>query len=186
MELILDFCTKLIVNVFELYVLYRYMGTFFAGRLRRPRFLAALIGVKLVMTLFVDYLVPYVWINILTSLCIIFFMTCCYESTHNKRIMISIFLIILLMLSEAVIALATGIGGYHILSKAENHQTVELFASRLIFWLMFLLIRRFRNIHTDIHLPVKVWVLGTVLVVVTLLQMMFLYSDTTLDKRIAS
>ena len=179
---VLELGIKLIVNIFEIYVICRYLDVLFEKKLRDKKLLKMLLCIKLMIMIAVDYYAPYVWVNFLTSAFLMLLLSCCYHATLRKKIVVSLLLDILLILSEAMVVLFAGIGSFEIFSKAANEQTVELFLSRVCFWAMLLLVKKFKNVKLDVAMPWEVWILEGLLLILTFMQMMLIYSQTEMNK----
>jgi len=82
---ILQFCNRLAVNIFDIYLMVRLLKTLFRGKLYDKRVLYATMSVEVIITLLIDYYTPYVWINLITSILLSFTLTCCFESNIWKK-----------------------------------------------------------------------------------------------------
>ena len=136
MDAALDICNKLTVNVFEIYIMLRFFDTIFNGKVIDKRMEKIAFCVKLVLTLLVDYYVPYVWINFIVSLSTVFLLTCCYRSTVYKRIIVTVGVNLILVLSESIVAIVIGNETLGLFSRAANEKSIALFLSRMVFWII--------------------------------------------------
>lgn len=171
---ILGFCNKFAVNAFGLYIVIRLLGTFFADRIYDRRFLYLATGIFMIATILVDYYTPYVWINLLTSVLLIFLLTCCYEAKIWEKILAAFGINILLAISEMIIALLMKIDNLGVLSRASNSDSIAFFLSRIIFWIIVTVVQKIMRGNKADRLSRKVTAL-TIIVFLTLVsELLFL------------
>lgn len=139
---ILQFCNRLAVNIFDIYLMVRLLKTLFRGKLYDKRVLYATMSVEVIITLLIDYYTPYVWINLITSILLSFTLTCCFESNIWKKIGVTVGINMLLALSEMIIALPISIENFDLFKKASNGECIALFLSRIVFLIVVMLIQK--------------------------------------------
>lgn len=133
---VLQVGNKFAVNVFDIYIIVRLLKGIFKDKVYDKRFLYAAIPINMIVTLLVDYYEPYVWVNFIISVLLIFMLACCYEVQVWKKIGVTAGINILLALSEMITALLMGIENLSVLAKAANGERIALFFSRIIFWII--------------------------------------------------
>jgi signal transduction histidine kinase len=171
---VLGFCNKFAVNAFGLYIVIRLLGTFFADRIYDRRFLYLATGIFMIATILVDYYTPYVWINLLTSVLLIFLLTCCYEAKIWGKILAALGINVLLAFSEMIIALLMKIDNLGVLSRASNSDSIAFFLSRIIFWIIVTVVQKIMRGNKADRLSRKVTAL-TIIVFLTLVsELLFL------------
>ena len=158
MDAALDICNKLTVNVFEIYIMLRFFDIIFNGKVIDKRMEKIAFCVKLVLTLLVDYYVPYVWINFMVSLSTIFLLACCYRATMYKKIMVAIGVNLILALSETLVALLIGNKNFGLFAKAANEKSIALFLSRIVFWIIVVCAGQWNKKNKAIRLSPKIWI----------------------------
>ena len=136
------FCNKLAVDVFEIYIIIRLLRAIFKNDLIDKRFLFLSVVIKLTLSIVVDYYAPYVLVNLLVGTVPILLLVCCYRSVWWKKIAVTFLIIALLVFSEIILAVIIGIDDYGIMAKAQNQQSIALFLSRVIFWIIALFVQR--------------------------------------------
>lgn len=139
---LVEFCNKLAVDVFEIYIIIRLLRAIFKNDLIDKRFLFLSVVIKLTLSIVVDYYAPYVLVNLLVGTIPILLLVCCYRSVWWKKIAVTFLIIALLVLSEIILAVIIGIDDYGIMAKAQNQQSIALFLSRVIFWIIALFVQR--------------------------------------------
>lgn len=160
---ILRFCDRFAVNAFDLYIIVRLLRIIFKDRLYDKRFLYAAISINMIVRLLGNYYVPYIWVNILTNIFLLFLLTGCYRSPMWKKAAVIAGIMLLLTLSEIMIALLTGMEHISFLDTASNGESILLFLSRIFFWILVTMLQR-RTVQDKPHpLPRKVVVVETII-----------------------
>lgn len=174
MDAALDICNKLTVNVFEIYIMLRFFDTIFNGKVIDKRMEKIAFCVKLVLTLLVDYYVPYVWINFMVSLSTIFLLVCCYRATMYKKIMVAIGANLILALSETLVALLIGNKNFGLFAKAANEKSIALFLSRIVFWIIVVCAGQWNKKNKAIRLSPKIWIFQSIVILTTLGELLII------------
>ena len=172
-ELLL-FCDRFAVNAFDLYMIMRLLRGILGERLYDKRFLCAAIWLNMTVRLLADYFVPYVWVNTLTNVCLIFMLASCYASSAGRRAAVTAGIIILLILSELTVGLLMGIDRLSFLDKASNGESVALFLSRIVFWIIATGVLRFVVRDSPYQMPRKVTALEITIFLILGAEFMFL------------
>lgn len=171
---VLHFCNGLAVNIFGIYLILRLFRVLFRERLYDKKILYAAISVDVTVTLMVDYYTPYVWMNLITSIGLIFLFTCCYELNIWEKIGVTIGINMLLALSETIIAVLISIDNLNPLSKALNGESIALFLSRIVFWIVIMLIKKIIVKERANTLSRKVVVLEGIVFLTIISELLFL------------
>ena len=119
--------------------------------------------------LLLDYYTPYVLINFITSTILIFMLVCCYEATICKKICVTLIINILLSLSELLIAILIRLDNLSFLTKASNGESIALFLSRIVFWIIVIIVQKI----VDKDNPNKLSLKAAVLEILVFLSMIF-------------
>ncbi len=180
MEVILEFCNKLTVNIFEVYMILRFLDLVLKHRIADERIRKMIVLVKIVIALDVDYYVPYVWVNFFVSLFLVFLLCCCYQVELKKRIAAAIGINILFAVSELIVAVLIGGIRLGLLERAANEESVAMFLSRLVFWLFVTIFKYVKKEPGDSRLPGKV---GMFEAIVLLVMLMELFMVCSLEQR---
>ena len=106
---LVEFCNKLAVDVFEIYIIIRLLRAIFKNDLIDKRFLFLSVVIKLTLSIVVDYYAPYVLVNLLVGTVPILLLVCCYRSVWWKKIAVTFLIIALLVFSEIILAVSIGI-----------------------------------------------------------------------------
>ncbi len=171
---VLQFCNRLAVNIFDIYLIVRLLKVLFLDRLYDKKILYAAISVDVMVTLLADYYTPYVWINLITSIGLIFMLTCCYESNIWKKIGVTIGINMLLALSETIIALLISIESLGLFARASNGESIALFLSRIVFWIVIMFIQKIIVKERANTLSRKVVVLEVIVFSTIISELLFL------------
>lgn len=157
MEAILVLGNKLVVNIFEIYIILRFIDIVLANKIHDRRVRLVLYITKLALTLLVDYYAPYVWLNFVVSLISVFLLTCCYRSGIWKKVSLAIGINFMLAGAEAVVALIIRSDKMSVLSQASNEQSIALALSRIVFWMVVFIVNQFKTETKEIKIPIKIW-----------------------------
>lgn len=170
----LQFCDRLAVNAFDLYIIVRLFRAVFKDRLRGKGFLCAAISVNMIVRLLESYFVPYIWVNIITNILLVFMLAGCYESPVWKRAGVTVGTVFLLSLSEIVTALVVGIDHLSFLDTASNGESFTMFLSRIFFLILVTLLLKMAGRDRFYKLPAKVAALETAILLVLGSEFLFL------------
>lgn len=165
-----------------MYVIFQYLNLFFENRLKEKKRLIVLIGFRFLVSFIVDDLAPVVWINIITGFICMFLLTLCYDARFRKRIVVSMAIFMLTILSEGITALVIGLGGFGFFERAANDNLFALFLSRLFFWGIYLIIKRFKHLQEDTPLPKTFFLCSDIIMVVSAMQMSLVYSQQEIEQ----
>jgi hypothetical protein len=168
MAVILGFANKLLVNVFEIYVIIQFFDVFLGGKVADERIYRIFGLFKVSVTLIGDYYMPYIWTNFLISLGSIFVLSCCYRETMKKRILATIGANFILALAETFIMLCMRSNIFDYFCRAENGESVALFLSRLIFWIVVVLIEVKKQQQVKPKAIVIIWLFGSGIILNTI------------------
>lgn len=171
---VFQFCDRFAVNAFDLYMIVRLFRVIFKDGLYDKRFLYSAISINMIVRLLESYYVPYIWMNILTNVLLIFMLAGCYKSPIGKKAAVTAGVVILLALSEIAIALLIGIEHISFLDTASNGESISLFLSRIFFWLLLTLLLKVIVRDNPYQLPRKVAVLETMIFLILGGEFLFL------------
>lgn len=160
---------KFAINGFDIYIKVKLLNVLFKNKLYDKRFLYAAVSINLIIMLLLDYYTPYVLINFITSTILIFMLVCCYEATICKKICITLIINILLSLSELLIAILIKLDNLSFLTKASNGESIALFLSRIVFWIIVIIVQKI----VDKDNPNKLSLKAAVLEILVFLSMIF-------------
>ncbi len=178
--------SRVITILFEIYVKFCLFEVLLGKQAKNIYFLKLSALLNLIMTLMIDCYFPYVWINFLSSLFLTWLLVCCYSVSSKKKMIATVITNIFLALSEAFAAMFLGIGGFQFLSVAANDKTAGFLLSRIVFWGICILTKRFLHRDPEIEIPKKINFLGLILMVIILMEIMLAYSQKELNKTYTS
>ncbi|WP_302626466.1 sensor histidine kinase [uncultured Eubacterium sp.] len=166
----------LMTNAFEIYIIYKFLGTVWGKVCVKRRNAVILYGLGYFLTSIVMLFVSYPIINLLSCFILFLLITMCYNATVSKKIIVSILCYIFLFLSEAVVAFIVGLSNYSVTEKAVDNIDVAIpVMNVIVFGVLLLVVERFINLSSDIKIP-KLFTVAIVLVLLTsviLLTMVF-------------
>lgn len=176
MNMILNFCNQLTVNIFEIYMILRLLGILFDHQKTDRNICRFLIGTALTLALLVNYYVPYVWMNFFVSLFCVFLLCCCYTPRLQIKLAATLGINLLLAVSEAIVAIMLGNVKLSLLERGANKQSIAIFLSRIIFWLFVTVIKFVKSPSSQIHLPKKIILFQLIVLFITLSELFMVCS----------
>lgn len=152
---VLRFCDRFAVNAFDLYIIVRLFRVIFKDRLYDKKLLYAAITINMIIRLLENYDVPYIWVNIITNVLLIFLLTGCYRSSIRRKIWVTAGIVTSLSLSEIAVALLMGVEHLSFLDMAFNGESISLFLSRILFWMAVTIVLKMAGRDNPYKLPGK-------------------------------
>ena len=153
MEYMMDNVLILATNAVELYVVFRFMILFLDNRRVEKYVVGAVYLVRYIVTSLVMIMVPYPMLSMLTNIFSLFLITLCYRTTISKKIVTTFMIILALLMSEAMVALIIGLSDFEVLSKAGNIDGFTSISMVVFFWMITMVIGRFKSINIDMPVP---------------------------------
>ena len=166
---VLQFGCKFAVNIFDIYIKVKLLNVLFKNKLYYKRFLYTAISINLIAMLLLEYYTPYVWVNFITATVLIFMLVCCYQTTIWKKLFTTLIINVLLSLSEMIIAILIKLDNLSFLTKASNGESIALFLSRIVFWIIVIIVQKI----VDKDNPNKLSLKAAVLEILVFLSMIF-------------
>ena len=177
MDAVLDVCNKLTLNFFEIYIILLFLDMVFESKIIDKHVREIIFCVKFVLTLSVDYYVPYVWVNFIASMVSVFLLSCCYRAPLWKKIVVSIEVNMMLAVSETLVALMINNEIFGLFSKASNEQSIALVLSRIIFWMIFAIVKQLNAENRKIKFSKKICFFEAVVIVTVLGELIIVYTQ---------
>lgn len=162
-----DNIVLLMTNAFEIYVIYKFLGNIW-GKVCVSRWVAvAMYGIRYMVTSIVMIYMPYAIVNMLSNVLTILMIAFCYRCSISKKVTVSIFIILLLFISEAIVAGIIGLTNFSTTERTmENVGVCVSVMDVIMFGLLILLVERFINLSVDIKTP-KLFTFSIILVSAT-------------------
>lgn len=153
MDTIVNYVVSLFVNLFDLYIMYRYMAIFFDNRYIDKKLTVVAYMIRFVLSIALGSVALYPWVSMIISLSCIFLITICYSAKISKKIIVTIVVYMCGFIAEAIVALLIGLSGFELFGQTEQVSIFSEVIIELIFWVITLGIQRFKNVskNTSIH-----------------------------------
>ena len=171
---LLEFGNRFVVGIFDIYIIVLLLDSIFYGKHRNKQILSVAILIDISVMMLMGYYVPPVYINMIASISVIFLFTCCYKSSFKRKIYATIVMNILIMLSESLIALFMHGRDLSIFTKAQNEESLALFLSRIVMWIIVLVAKRFILKDKQNYLSIKIVILEAILFISMIYLLLFL------------
>lgn len=173
----LQFGCKFAVNLFDIYIKIKLLNVLFKNKLYDKRFLYTAISINLIVTILLEYYTPYVLVNFITATILIFILVCCYETTIWKKLCTTLIINVLLALSEMIIAILISLENLSFLTKASNGESIALFLSRIVFWIIVIIIQKIVDKDNPNKLSLKTAILEILVFLSMIFELLFLCID---------
>jgi hypothetical protein len=174
-----------IVDFLEVYIIFRYMMIFFEGAYvdARLAYISYAARFFISLALRVASVSPVVSAGI--SYVSIFLISLCYVTIMSKRLIISAFIYMCSFASEAVVAMIVGVSGFDAFGHTEQISVFWNLVIEIIFWLISLIIRKFKNVGKELPAP-KPFVVSIIVIPVSMICLEYIiFSQEKLDELMA-
>ena len=153
MENAFDYIIQMLLNGFQLYVVYRFMNIFFENQYMHKKY-----AVIAYCIMYVTNVIPVVYnlYPVLSSVVFIsdiFLITLCYSSGMKKKVVVSCIIYMCSFIAEAIVAMIIGISGFDMLGNVEKADAFMGIIINMLFWGSTLIIRKFKNVKADASVP---------------------------------
>lgn len=166
MEAMIDFVIQSMLNLFEVYIIYRYMTIFFDGKYNDKGIVSIAYVLRFISSEVLCFVEVYPIVSTVVSISGIFLIALCYYATFSKKIIISIVVFMCLFISEAIVALAIGISGYDPFGEIVKINILLSAIIQLIFWAITLIVQNFKNVSKNMPIP-KILIIAIVIIPVS-------------------
>lgn len=173
-EIIFNLVSRILINLFDTYIMYRLMSIFFDSYKNRRLTIVAY-GVHYILPTLFNTFASYMFLNMITIFLTMAFIVFTYNATFSKKIMISLTMFILCALPEFILSLIVGLSGLSYFQPT-RYDTVffEIILEALI-WMESIVLRHFKNIRQNIPIPRTLLVVISIVPIISLaLELLFL------------
>ncbi len=166
MEVMIDFAIQSMLNLFEVYIIYRYMTIFFEDKFLDKKLVASAYGSRLILAEVLCFIEVYPIVTAMLFFVGIFLIALSYMAALSKKIIISMLVFMCSFISEAIVALAIGIGGYDPFGEIAQINALLTAIIKLIFWAITLIVQKFKNIRKNMPIP-KIFIVAIIIIPVS-------------------
>ena len=153
MELFLNYLTTFFINAFELYIIYRYMTIFFENRCIDTRLMYIAYAARFFLSVGISYIELYSLVSAAIALSSIFLISLCYSGSLPKRLIISVLIYMCSFTAEVIVAMAVGLSSFDAFGKVEQGSVFLNLIIEFIFWLISLIVHKFKNLRGNLPIP---------------------------------
>ena len=171
---ILQFGNRIAVNIFDIYIAILLLKSVVKSEVKDKRLLYLSIAVNLLVTFWVDQYASYAGMNLFTYVLLTFLLVYCYEMSMKKKLCATVGITILIILSEGITAWVMGLNLFGLFEKAANSESVALFLSRIIAWIVAAMLQKLFNRDEFRKLSPKVIALETIVLFTMICELLFL------------
>ncbi len=168
----------LISNFFTIFIIHRFMGAFFSipiGNkvLSKIAYISYFIITSLAYLLF-D--IPIV--TLLLNLAIVFVISMTYESSIQKRLMYSTYIIVFMMFPELIVGAITGYFHFSVFTEGNYSNSIGIVTTKIISFIEALLLQNYRSSKVNQKVSWSLWVSSILIPISTLIyEIMFVSND---------
>lgn len=153
MEFTINSLVFLLTNVFDLYIIHKFMKIFFQNLGVNKKIAILCYLFKYLLSGIVMLKAPYPIVNLISTITGIFLITLCYESGLIKKITTTIIIYMCTFAAEAVVALAAGLSDFAFFEKSESASAFVSIIIEMIIWVITLGLSRFKNVKINMPVP---------------------------------
>lgn len=186
MSLILNNVVLLLTNLFEMYIMHRFMCVFFSKRKAGLKTTIAVYFARFAIGSAIMICGTYPIVNIVFSLVSLFLITLCYEAVISKRIVITIVIYMCMFLAETVVSLCMQNRNFGAFHKIENISAMISIFIEIVLWLITLLLGKFRNIKKNVPLPKTFTIAMIIVFLISLYMEMLIFQQKYVNDSIAA
>lgn len=182
METMIDFIFILIINLFDIYIVYRCMSIFFSDTNFNKKLCVTIYLCSWFLGTFLNFIVPYPVITISFSLFSYFIISLCYNSKLSKKLLVTLTIFLLSTISESIIAIALHLNNFNLFQKSDYGNIFMHIITNIIFWTTTLLLQKLKGIRLNVKLP-KLFIISTIIVPVSSVIIEFIILNQNLLNR---
>ena len=147
MEGFINGVVEVLVNVFDMYIIYRYMTIFFEDHFANKKLAIVMYGVRFFLVFACETVEMLPIVSLLIYIGSIFMIALFYSSKWHKKIIVTILIIMCSLLGEVLVALCIGYSGFDLFGETEQLEAIFKIIRELIFWAVTLVVQRFNNVN---------------------------------------
>lgn len=176
----------LFINVFDLYIIHKFMKIFFQNLCVNKKVAALCYVFKYALAGAVMFLAPYPIINLTSTVTGIFLITLCYESELLKKVTTTIIIYMCTFAAEAVAALISNLGDFTFNKKSECSNAFISIIIEMIIWIITIILSRFKNVKMNMPVPKTISFAIIVVPVSSIFLEMLIFEQENVNTTIAS
>ena len=177
MESILYESAYVLSTLFKLYIISKFMNIFLGAATKEKSIIAVAYIFQLVACAVQYAYMPYVLLNMSVGVITLFIITLCYDGKVAKKITAVVLIYVCLLVSEVVIAGVLELAGIHVSESRHNGDVFSYIGISIIFWIIYEMVRAFKNINAETVLPKTVDVIIVVLSIIIFLMETVIFSQ---------
>ena len=141
----------IVINVFRLYVIHKFMCIFFGQKTRMTTYVT--FGMYILYYLLISgifFLVKIPIVVIAVNLIALFVLTFVYEADMKKRCLSAVFIYSIIMLAEILVTLSTGYWKLNLYERSEYSSISGRIVNEMVLFIIVLLLERFKYIKNGL------------------------------------
>ena len=141
------------INIFELYIIYRFMHIFFEGIYDEKILIILGYLFRYIIGTYMAISSSYPIVNLILSFVTLFCITIFYHSKIIKKIMVTFIVQISMLLAEALVAVLLSRSDFSKLDKVEYINFYSVIMVQIILWSITIILGKFKNLQQETYVP---------------------------------
>lgn len=185
MQYVLEHIITIFLSLFEVYIMYRYMNVFLGDIYYDRKLLSVAYVVYFFYSVFVNDISMPALLGAGISFLSIFVISLCYRAKFSKHLISSILIYMCSFIAETIAALLVNLNGFNIFGNVAHVSSFINFLIELIFFIILLMIEKFKNIKHNLDVPVRFIIAVLVIPFSIACLVIVIFSQDTLNKIMA-
>lgn len=184
METTINFIIMLIINLFDAYIIYKFMTIFFGKYNCEKNLLIIMCSFRWLIGTIINEFLPYPIITVIFWFVSTFFISLCYKSNFTKKLLITFVVYIINFISELILALIIQITKFNIFEKAEYGTIITYIMIKIIYWTTTLILQHLKGVKLNVKLP-KIFVAAIIIVPASsVIIALIIFSQSNFDRQL--
>lgn len=129
------------------------MTIFFENRCIDTRLMYIAYAARFFLSVGISYIELYSLVSAAIALSSIFLISLCYSGSLPKRLIISVLIYMCSFTAEVIVAMAVGLSSFDAFGKVEQGSVFLNLIIEFIFWLISLIVHKFKNLRGNLPIP---------------------------------
>ena len=183
---LINCAVEVIVNIFDMYIIYRYMSIFFGDRYTNKNLAMVMYGVRFALLFLLGAIQLPTLVGVSLYVTVVFVIALCYQAKLLKKCIVTIMIFMFAFIGETVIALLVGLSDFHVLEQNRQMNSFCKVIMELLFWMMTLFVQRFQNVKGDTPIS-KAFVVAIIVIPFSSVYLEYLmFQQECMDANMAS
>lgn len=186
MEGVINCVVEVLVNIFDMYIIYRYMTIFFEDKFANRKLAIVMYGVRFSLLFLLGLIELPALVGFIMYIAFIFAITLCYSASILKKCIVTIMIFMFAFIGETVIAVFVGLSGFDILGQNRQMDSFCKVIMELVFWMITLIVQKFQNVKGNTSVS-KAFLIAIIVIPVSSVYLEYMiFQQKNVDGNMAS